>query len=71
MKECFFDITIAWPIENLTVNEKIARISGGTFHFFFLKHWPNDWTFLSTFAIHLYCKRLVMHCIVAKQLGTS
>ena len=36
-----------------------------------LKPWPNDYTFLSTFAIHLYCKNLAMYCVVAKRLDIS
>ena len=33
-----------------------------------LKPWPNDYSFLSTFAIHLYCKNRAMYCVVAKRL---
>ena len=36
-----------------------------------LKPWPNDYTFLSTFAIHLYCKSRAMYCVVAKRLDIS
>ena len=36
-----------------------------------VKPWPNDYTFLSTFAIHLYCKNRAMYCVVAKRLDIS
>ena len=36
-----------------------------------LKPWPNDYTFLLTFAIHLYCKSRAMYCVMAKRLDIS
>ena len=36
-----------------------------------VKPWPNDFTFLSTFALHLYCKSRAMYCVVAKRLDIS
>ena len=36
-----------------------------------VKSWPNDYTFLSTFAIHLYCKSRAMYCVVAKRVDIS
>ena len=36
-----------------------------------LKPWLKDYIFLSTFAIHLYCKNRAMYCVVAKRLGIS
>ena len=42
-----------------------------TYYMATLKPWPNDYTFLSTFAIHLYCKNRAMYCFVAKRLDIS
>ena len=36
-----------------------------------IKPWPKDYTFLSTFAIHLYCKNRAINYVVAKRLDLS
>ena len=53
---------------NCGVNEAYLT---STFHKCSLKPWPNDYTFLSTFAIHLYSKIRAMYCVVAKHLDIS